>query len=140
MECHDDVCLEHDKSLRAVAQAVLWHYSQQRGMLLMLTNTGERGSFTIHPLSKVPILHQQQRRLPLLQGHVCIQLRQSQILERTVQISKQSFFLKYKHTKQKKKWFDFIYPSIHPSINSNLNNNGSSPRQLTALVAFPHLH
>lgn len=74
LECHDAVCLECDKSLRAVAQAVLWHYSQQRGTPLMLTNTGERGSFTTHPLSTVPILHRQQRHLTLLQGHVCILL------------------------------------------------------------------
>lgn len=74
LERHAAVCLERNKSLRAVAQAVLWHYSQQRGTLLMLTNTGERGSFTTHPLSKVPILHRQQRCLSLLEGPVCIQL------------------------------------------------------------------
>lgn len=57
------MCLERNKSLSAVAQAALWHYSQQRGMALMLTNTGERGSFTTHPLSTVPILHRQQGHL-----------------------------------------------------------------------------
>lgn len=52
LKCHDAVCLECDKSLQAVTQAVLWHYSQQRRPLLMLTNTVEWGSFTTHPLSR----------------------------------------------------------------------------------------
>lgn len=61
------MCLERNKSLWTVTQAALWHYSQQRGTALMLTNTGERGSFTTHPLSIVPILHRQQGHLSLLQ-------------------------------------------------------------------------
>lgn len=52
LKCHDAVCLESDKSLQGVTQAVLWHYSQQRGTQLMLTNTAEWGSFTTHPLSR----------------------------------------------------------------------------------------
>lgn len=52
LECHDAVCLERDKSLQPVTRAVLWHYSQQKGMPLMLTNTGEQRSFTTHPLSR----------------------------------------------------------------------------------------
>lgn len=73
LECHDAVCLERDKSLQAVTRAVLWHYSQQRGTPLMLTNTGERGSFTTHPLSRCQY-STGSRRLSLSQGHVCIQL------------------------------------------------------------------
>lgn len=52
LKCHDTVCLEGDKSPQAVTSAVLRHYSQLRGALLMLTNTVEWGSFTTHPLSR----------------------------------------------------------------------------------------
>lgn len=74
LECRDSACLERNKSLQAVAWVALWHYSLRRGMVLMLTNTGEQGSFTTHPLSAVPILHRLQGHFSPSQGYICIQL------------------------------------------------------------------
>lgn len=74
LECRDSACLERNKSLLAVAWVALWHYSLRRGMVLMLTNTGEQGSFTTHPLSAVPILHRLQGHFSPSQGYICIQV------------------------------------------------------------------
>lgn len=70
LECRDSACLERNKSLLAVAWVALWHYSLRRGMVLMLTNTGEQGSFTTHPLSAVPILHRLQGHFSPSQGYI----------------------------------------------------------------------
>lgn len=126
LECHEAVCLQCNKSLQAVTQAVLWHYSQQRGTLLMLTNTAERGSFTTHPLSSCQ--YKQQRCLLLSQGHVCVPLPSmkslhlfafveitcSQILLSTTGKICKLFFLFLK--KQKPGSISSFHPSTHPSI------------------------
>lgn len=80
LECRDGACLERNKSLLAVARVALRHYSVKRGMALMLTNTGEQGSFTTHPLSIVPIQQWLLGHLSPSQGCICIQLPELLIL------------------------------------------------------------
>lgn len=84
LESRDSACLERNKSLLAVARVALRHYSVKRGMALMVTNTGEQGSFTTHPLSIVPILQWLLGHLSPSQGYICIPelliLRDSHIL------------------------------------------------------------
>lgn len=80
LECRDSACLERNKSLLAVARVALRHYSVKRGMALMLTNTGEQGSFTTHPLSIVPILQWLLGHLSPSQGYICIPLPELLIL------------------------------------------------------------
>lgn len=67
MKCQEGASLTGNKSPWPVARAALRHYSEQRGTALNLTNTGGWGSFTTHPLSAVPIVHQQQGHLSLVQ-------------------------------------------------------------------------
>lgn len=80
LECRDGACLERNKSPLAVARVALRHYSAKRGMVLILTNTREQGSFTTHPLSIVPILQWLLGHLSPSQGYICIQLPELLIL------------------------------------------------------------
>lgn len=80
LECRDGACLGRNKSPLAVARVALRHYSAKRGMVLILTNTREQGSFTTHPLSIVPILQWLLGHLSPSQGYICIQLPEVLIL------------------------------------------------------------
>lgn len=101
-------------------------------------------------IKRVPILQQQQRRLSLSQGCVCILLPSMKSLQLLAvveftcslillapagKIWTDIFFYLLKETEVR---FDFISPFIHPPINLlKLKWQWFSPKQLTAFVSFP---